>query len=102
MDNEKRTEFAKKLSTMSKIADPKINKHTINLFCAVGGGDGSYVWGIEELLKNKADFRNIITIFLPFGTGNDLGTAVCHWSKLNNKTLLKLMQLSRSTSYLQI
>jgi len=38
----------------------------------VGGGDGSIMWVIEEMIKVGISFKRCPIGCIPFGTGNDL------------------------------
>mmetsp|Transcript_2700 Transcript_2700/g.6009 ORF Transcript_2700/g.6009 Transcript_2700/m.6009 type:complete len:407 (+) Transcript_2700:84-1304(+) len=40
------------------------------------GGDGTFVWVIEECLKAQADISKILFCLMPFGTGNDLAASM--------------------------
>ena len=37
----------------------------------VGGGDGTVLWVVEEMLKAGIDFNKCALGVIPFGTGND-------------------------------
>jgi len=36
------------------------------------GGDGTFVWVLQEVINSKVDLKYIHFGVLPFGTGNDL------------------------------
>ena len=40
------------------------------------GGDGTIEWVLQEALRHKADFENIVFGVLPIGTGNDFAESV--------------------------
>jgi len=47
------------------------NKGNRNVRVVVGGGDGTVLWAVEEMLKAGIDFNNLALGVIPFGTGND-------------------------------
>lgn len=40
------------------------------------GGDGSFVWVVEECLMMRVNFDNVMFCLMPFGTGNDLACSM--------------------------
>ena len=42
-----------------------------NVRVVVGGGDGTVLWAVEEMLKAGIDFSHLAVGVIPFGTGND-------------------------------
>ena len=65
----------------------------------IGGGDGTVMWVVDELIKNNIDFEKCSIGIIPFGTGNDFSVATGWGGKcpsiLNKKVkegLHKLLQ----------
>ena len=77
MDRKRLDTELKKLSKLTK----KKFEGEINCFVIVCGGDGSIVWGIDELESRGCDFRNLALAVLPLGTGNDFSAAMKFGSK---------------------
>ncbi len=42
-----------------------------NLRVIVGGGDGSIMWAVQEMISAHIDFQKCVIGTIPFGTGND-------------------------------
>lgn len=43
----------------------------MNIRVLVGGGDGTVMWVVDELVTAKIDFEYCPIGIIPFGTGND-------------------------------
>jgi len=46
----------------------------------VGGGDGSIMWAVQEMIKADIDFEKCPIGTIPFGTGNDF-SRVLGWGR---------------------
>ncbi len=53
-----------------------------NLRVIVGGGDGSIMWAVQEMIKVDIDFDKCPIGTIPFGTGNDF-SRVLGWGRKN-------------------
>jgi len=58
-----------------------------NVRVVVGGGDGTVLWAVEEMLKAGIDFNNLAVGVIPFGTGNDF-SRVLGWGGLPPSVLI--------------
>lgn len=46
----------------------------------IGGGDGSIMWGVQEMISAKINFEKCAIGTIPFGTGNDF-SRVMGWGR---------------------
>jgi len=53
-----------------------------NLRVVVGGGDGTVLWVVNEMIKIGIDFSNCPIGIIPFGTGNDF-SRVLGWGGIH-------------------
>jgi len=58
-----------------------------NLRVIVGGGDGSIMWAVQEMIKVDIDFDKCPIGTIPFGTGNDF-SRVLGWGPTEPKVLI--------------
>jgi len=58
-----------------------------NLRVIVGGGDGSIMWAVQEMIKADIDFDRCPIGTIPFGTGNDF-SRVLGWGPTEPKVLI--------------
>lgn len=54
----------------------------------IGGGDGTIIWAIEEMIKYKIDFMKCPIGTIPLGTGNDFSRV--KYCDLNNNWFPRL------------
>jgi len=66
-------------------AEQKKGKHQVRVI--VGGGDGTVLWVVEEMLKAGIDFNKCALGVIPFGTGNDF-SRVLGWGGLAPSVLI--------------
>lgn len=52
-----------------------------NLRVVVGGGDGSIMWAVQEMIAAQIDFQKCVIGTIPFGTGNDF-SRVHGWGRI--------------------
>ena len=55
----------------NKIEESVDDNRYENCFVFACGGDGTVIWILEELIKNKANFERTVISTIPLGTGND-------------------------------
>jgi len=60
--------------------------HT-NIRIIVGGGDGSIMWMVQEMIKERVGFEQCAIGTIPFGTGNDFSRTL-GWGPTEPKVLL--------------
>jgi diacylglycerol kinase (ATP) len=53
----------------------------------VCGGDGTFVWVVEECLRYTLDISRLLLCLMPFGTGNDLACSM-GWSRSPPKPII--------------
>ena len=73
----------------------KYNKHFVNKYIGksnirviIGGGDGTVLWVVGEMIKSNVDFEKCPIGILPFGTGNDFSRCLGWGGKERDKKLL--------------
>jgi len=60
---------------------------TAHLRVIIGGGDGSIMWGVQEMINERIAFDKCAIGTIPFGTGNDF-SRVLGWGPTEPKVLI--------------
>jgi len=55
-----------------------------NLRVVVGGGDGTVLWVVNEMIKTGIDLNSVPIGIIPFGTGNDFSRVLGWGGKFTN------------------
>jgi len=61
-----------------------------NLRVIVGGGDGSIMWAVQEMISAQVSFEKCVIGTIPFGTGNDF-SRVLGWGR-NFLSLIRVLK----------
>lgn len=73
----------KGINTLKKLQAENLTKVRV----IVGGGDGSIMWAVQEMIAAHVNFEKLVIGTIPFGTGNDF-SRVTGWGPTEPKVLL--------------